>query len=63
MAWLDAHPDSDEEDSIDYLMEIMTDSQIDILIGNGRVSTLHLTLIGLVPVLLPRWQVYGNYYE
>ena len=32
VAWLDAHPDSDEEDSIDYLMEIMTDSQIDMLL-------------------------------
>ena len=32
VAWLDSHPNADEEDSLDYLMDIMTDSQIDMLL-------------------------------
>ena len=32
VAWLDSHPNADEEDSLDYLMYIMTDSQIDMLL-------------------------------
>ena len=49
VAWLDAHPDSDEEDSIDYLMEIMTDSQIDMLLEMEEFNATPYSG-GLVPV-------------
>ena len=29
--WLEIYPDSTEEDSLDFLMEILTDSQLDLL--------------------------------
>ena len=32
VAWLEAHPDSNEEESIAYLMDILNNSQVDILL-------------------------------
>jgi len=39
VAWLEAHPDSDEEDSIAYLMDILNNSQVDILLEKDFNAT------------------------
>lgn len=39
VAWLEAHPDSDEEESIAYLMDILNNSQVDILLEKDFNAT------------------------
>ena len=37
--WLEIYPDSTEEDSLDFLMEILTDSQLDMLLETDEFNT------------------------
>tara|TARA_B100001564_G_scaffold231128_1_gene195210 strand:- start:4302 stop:5204 length:903 start_codon:yes stop_codon:yes gene_type:complete len=39
VAWLEAHPDSNEEESIAYLMDILNNSQVDILLEKDFKAT------------------------
>ena len=37
--WLEIYPDSTEEDSLDFLMEILTDSQLDMLLETDEFNS------------------------
>ena len=39
VAWLEAHPESNEEESIAYLMDILNNSQVDILLEKDFKAT------------------------
>ena len=44
--WLTNHPDGNEEDSIGYLMDILNDSQVDLLLEKDFNATPYSNLYG-----------------